>query len=148
MLNSATHFPKSQHHRYLIGSLTPFCNYIRFAIEVISAAHALIFYEQRFFATQPQCCLTFSWIGLQMLLRCCLIHISVIILRHFLYLLYLCPCLDLGLFLSYICDLFFIFIFIFIMINCISQEYRDTYSFDYFLRCVLSFLDDMDEECE
>ena len=76
--------------------------------------------------------LIFSWIGLQMLLRCCLIHISVIILRHFLYLLYLCPCLDLGLFMSYICDLFFIVIFIFIMINCISQEYRDTYSFDYF----------------
>ena len=76
--------------------------------------------------------LIFSWIGLQMLLRCCLIQISVIILRHFLYLLYLCPCLDLGLFMSYICDLFFIVIFIFIMINCISQEYRDTYSFDYF----------------
>ena len=76
--------------------------------------------------------LIFSWIGLQMLLRCCLIHISVIMLRHFLYLLYLCPCLDLGLFMSYICDLFFIVIFIFIMINCISQEYRDTYSFDYF----------------
>ena len=27
------------------------------------------------FSTQPWCCVTFSWIKLQMLLRCCLIHI-------------------------------------------------------------------------
>ena len=33
------------------------------------------------------------------------------------YLLYLCPCVQLGLFILYLCDLFFIFIFIFIMIN-------------------------------
>ena len=56
------------------------------------------FHKQRFFSTQPQCCSTFLWIELQMLLRCCLIHISIIILRHFLYLLYLCPWLDIGLF--------------------------------------------------
>ena len=54
-------------------------------------------YKQRILSTQPQCCLTFSWIELQMLLRCCLIPISIIILRHFLYLLWLCLCLDLGL---------------------------------------------------
>ena len=41
--------------------------------------------ETRFFSTQPQCCLTFSWIEFQMLLRCCLIHINVIILRHLLF---------------------------------------------------------------
>ena len=35
------------------------------------------------------------------------------------YLLYLCPCLDLGLFLPYLRDLFFIFVLIFIMINCV-----------------------------
>ena len=52
-----------------------------------------------------------------MLLRRCLIQIRIIIPRHFLYLLYLCPCLDLGLFNSYQCHLFSIFIFIFIMIN-------------------------------
>ena len=34
------------------------------------------FYKQSLFSTQPQCCLTFSWIKLKMLLRCCLIHIS------------------------------------------------------------------------
>ena len=63
----------------------------------------------------PQCCLIFSWIELEMLLRCCIIHISII-LRRFLYLLYLRKCQDLGLFVSYLFS-FFIFIFIFIMIN-------------------------------
>ena len=38
------------------------------------------FYKQRVFSTQLQCCSTFSWIELQMLLRCCLIYISIIIL--------------------------------------------------------------------
>ena len=56
----------------------------------------------------------FSWIKLQMLLRCCLIHVTFIIVRHFLYLLYFCSCLDLGLFMSHLCHLFFIFIFIMI----------------------------------
>ena len=52
-----------------------------------------------------------------MLLKCYLTHINIIILRHFLYLIYLWPSLDLSLLMSYLCDLFFIFIFIFIMIN-------------------------------
>ena len=69
------------------------------------------------FSTQPQCCLTFSWIELRMLLRCCLIQTSIVIMRHFLYLLYWCPCLDLGLFIFYLCDLFFMFTIIIIMIN-------------------------------
>ena len=55
-----------------------------------------------------------------MLLRRCLIHLSIIILRYVLYLLYLCPRLDIGL--SYLCDLFFIFIFIFNMINRINTD--------------------------
>ena len=101
------------------------------------------FYKQHFFSTQPQSCLTLSWIELQMLLRCCLIHISIIMLGHFLYLLYLCPCLDLcrflDLFMSYLYDL--LFIFIFIIINRISYEYRHTCSFAYFLEYVLLFLD-------
>ena len=37
------------------------------------------FYKKRFFSTQPKCYLTFSWTELQMLLRCCLIHISIIL---------------------------------------------------------------------
>ena len=80
-----------------------------------------------------------------MLLSCCLIHISIMILRHFLYLPYLCPFLDPGLFMSYLCDLFFIFIFIFIMINRMNS---DTPAF-FFSEYVLLFLDDnVDDECE
>ena len=71
-----------------------------------------LFFKQRFFSTHTQCCLTFSWTELQRLLMCCLIHLSIIRLRH-LYLQYSCPCLDVGLFMPYLFDLFFIFIFIF-----------------------------------
>ena len=66
--------------------------------------YTLLFYKQHSLSTQSQCFLTFPWIELQMLLRCCLICI------HLLY-------LGLGLFMSYLSDLFFIFIFMFIMIN-------------------------------
>ena len=105
-------------------------------------------YKQRYFSTQPQCCLTFSWIGLQTLLRCFLMHISIIIQRHFLYLVYLCPCLDLGLIMS-LCDLFFIFIFIFIMVNHIILWKQAHLFFRHFLEYFLLFLDDnMNNECE
>ena len=57
-----------------------------------------------------------------MLLRCCLIHRNIIITRKFLYLLYFCPCLDLGLFMSYLYDLLFIFIFIAILTNRIISH--------------------------
>ena len=98
------------------------------------------FYSQRFFKTQPQCCLTSSRIELQMLLSCCLIYISIIILRHFLYFLYLCPCLDLGLFMLYLFDLFFIFIFIFMMINRIIQSIQKHLFFCLFFRiCSIIF---------
>ena len=101
-----------------------------------------LFHRQRFFSTQPQCCFTFSWIELQMLLRCCLRHKSIIIPRHFLCLLYLSPCLELDLFMLYLCDLFFIFTFNFITINHTGIHVW------YFLEYVLLFLDDnMDEEC-
>ena len=65
-----------------------------------------------FFSAQPQCCWTFSWIELQILLRCSLIYIIIMKLRHFLCWVYLCQCLDLSLFMLYLCDLFFIFIMI------------------------------------
>ena len=44
-----------------------------------------LFYKQHFSSTQPQCCFTFSWIGIKVLLMCCLIHISIIIRRHLLF---------------------------------------------------------------
>ena len=90
------------------------------------------FHKQRFFSFQPQCCLTSSWIELQLLLRCCLIYIRIITVRHFLYLLYLRPCVDLCLFMSYLCDPIFIFIFIFIMIHRIISWIR-THLFFFFL---------------
>ena len=77
----------------------------------------MLFYKQRVFSTHPECCITFSWIELQKSLRGCLIHISIIILKHFLHLLYLCPCLDPGpfflvpRFMFYICDMSFIFLY-------------------------------------
>ena len=43
------------------------------------------------------------------LIRWSLIHITVILLWYIFYLVYLCSCVVLGLFLSYLCDLFFIF---------------------------------------
>ena len=80
-----------------------------------------------------------------MLLKCCLIHLSIIILRH-LYLLYLLPCLDLGLFMLYLCDLFFIFILTFIMDNCMNT---DKLVLSLIFQNVLLFLDDnVDEECK
>ena len=42
-------------------------------------------YKQRFFSTQPERCLTFSLIELDMLLRCCLIHVTITVLRHFIF---------------------------------------------------------------
>ena len=59
--------------------------------------------------------------------RCCLIHISIILPRHFLYLLYFCPCLDIGLFVSYLCGLFFIFIFIFTDIILLLLTFQNMY---------------------
>ena len=83
----------------------------------------VFFISNAFFSTQPQCFLTFSWIELRMLLRCCLINENISILRHFWYSLYLCPCLEQGLFMLHLCDpCDFICIFIFIMINHMNTE--------------------------
>ena len=84
-----------------------------------------------------------------MLLRCSLIHITITLLRQISYLVYLCPTLGLGLFILYLCDLFFIFSLIFIVINDITS-FKQTYLlFVHFLEYLLLFLyDTVDEECE
>ena len=84
-----------------------------------------------------------------MLLRCSLMHITTIIPRNILCLVYLCPCPSLGLFMPYLCDLFFIFSFIFIVINRITR-FKQTYLFFVgFLEYLLLFLDDnLDEKRE
>ena len=85
------------------------------------------------FSNEPRCCLTFSWIELQMLVRCYLMHITTIILWPILYLVYLCPCLGLGLFMSYIFGLFFIFSLIFFLFNhIITDIITDTLVFAHF----------------
>ena len=94
-----------------------------------------------FFSTQPQCLLTFSWNELQILLRCCLIHLSIIMMKHVLYLVYL----GLSLFMSHLCDLFSIFIFI--IINHIISLKRHTF-FRYILKYALILFNNMNEGSE
>ena len=68
-----------------------------------------------------------------MLLRCCLI-------RHFLYWLYLCPCLDLGLFMSHLCDMYVSISSPFLLWLIVqSRGNRHTCSFAYFLECSVIF---------
>ena len=65
------------------------------------------------------------------------------------YLLYLCPCLDLGLFMSNLCDLSFTFIFSFIMINHVISWVKTSFLFVCFSEYVISFLDhNVEKECE
>ena len=59
----------------------------------------------------------------------------------------LCLCLDLGLFMSYLCDLFFIFSLIFIVINHITS-FKQTYFFVHFLEHLLFLDGNVDEESE
>ena len=105
-----------------------------FSISIYLKKEQKPFVAARFFSTQPQCCLTFSWIKPQMLLRCCLVHISIIIMRHFLYFLYLYPCVDPGLFMSCLCDPFFFLFSIFITINHIKSWIQTHLIFCLFFR--------------
>ena len=70
-------------------------------------------------------------------------------MRHILYLVYLRPCLGLGLLMPYICDLFFIFSLIVIVINHITSFKQTFLFFVHFLENLLLFVDDnVDEESE
>ena len=53
------------------------------------------------FSAQPQSRLNFSWLEFQMLLRCCLNTYGHHYFETISYLVYLCPCLGPGLFMSY-----------------------------------------------
>ena len=75
-----------------------------------------------------------------MLLRCGLIHITIIIMRHILCFVYLCQFSGLCLFLSYLCHLFFIFSLISIAINHItSLKQKDLFFFVCFAHFQNSF---------
>ena len=75
-------------------------------IKIGANEHTLFYIKNAFFSIQLQRCLTFSWIKVQMLLRCCLIHITIIIQRILIFAI----SLDLGLFMLCLCGLIFIFI--------------------------------------
>ena len=78
-----------------------------------------------------------------MLFRCCL---TIITLRHISHLVYFCPFLGLGLFMSYVCDLFFIFSIFIIVINHMTS-FKQTYLFFVnFLEYLLLLLDNEDEQ--
>ena len=84
-----------------------------------------------------------------MMRSCCLIHKTIIILRYNLYLVYLGPCLSLIQFMSYFCELFFIFSLIFIVINHTTSLKQTHLLFVLFLACLLIFLGyKVDEESE
>ena len=77
-----------------------------------------------------------------MLLWCCLIQRTIIILRHILHLVYLCPYLGLGLFMSYLCDLFFIFSLNFIVINYITplKQKHSFYTYTYIILYIYIYI--------
>ena len=84
-----------------------------------------------------------------MLLRCCLLHINISIRRYILCLVYLCLCLGLVQFMSYLHDPVFISNLIFIVINhTISLRHtRQTQFFAYLLEyLILVSNDNMNEE--
>ena len=78
--------------------------------------------------------------------KCCsgllnLIHITIITLRQFLCIwVYLCPCLGIGVFILYLCDLIYIFSLIFIVANYIMLFNQTHVFFAHFLECLI-FLD-------
>ena len=83
-----------------------------------------------------------------MLLRSSLRHITIIILRPILHLVYLRPCLGLDLFMSYLCILFLFFSLIVIVINHITS-YKQVHLFSCtFLENLLFLNENLDEEGE
>ena len=81
-----------------------------------------------------------------MLFRCCLIQITIIVLRQIFYLVYLHPCLGLDLFMSCLGILFFTFSLIFVVINHVTSS-KQMYLFSCtFLENLLSFLNDNVDE--
>ena len=68
-------------------------------------------YLYKLFFNSPLTCLTFHWIVLHMLLKSWLLHIGTVLPRNAIFCIFLC--LRLGLFMSYLCGLFFDYHFYF-----------------------------------
>ena len=100
-----------------------------------SASVAYLFHSFKWVKTLPQILLcSFLNTFTQMLLWCCLIHITIIILRNVLYLVYLRLYLGVGLFMSYLLDAFFIFRLVFIIMNHIISLKQASLFFADFLK--------------
>ena len=103
-----------------------------FCSKVFAEKNACFFYKQRFFSTQLQCCLTFN----ELSLKCCLsvaYYIEALSYGDTLYFVYLSLCLPLGVFNSYLCDLFFYYHFHFHYNERFSLIYTDKLVFWTFL---------------
>ena len=117
--------------------------YVNYILE-----HTCLFYKQPFFSTQPQCCLTFWWIELQVLLRCCLIHNHHFTDTHFIFSILVSMSMPGP---AYVVSMWSILIFslIFIVINHITSLKQMDLFFVHFLEYLLLFLDDnVNEENE
>ena len=79
----------------LLSILVLYLNLKKFFNTIVTVTRC--FYGQRYFFNTASV-LLFHEMSFQILLWCCLIQIRIFILRHVLYLLNLCTCVDLGLF--------------------------------------------------
>ena len=78
------------------------------------------FYKQCFFSTHPQCCLAFSWIELQMLLRCWLIHLTNI--KHFIFSIFVSMSRPSSIYVVHMWSIFYFFSLVFIIINNLIKK--------------------------
>ena len=108
--------------------------------------YTLFFYKQHFFSTKSQCSLTFSWIELQMLLRCCLKDTSIIILRLFIFTIFVPVSRPRYIYSISMSSVSFSSSF---SLWLWLYEYRHICFFAYFLEYVPLFLENnMDKDCE
>ena len=90
-----------------------------------------LFDEKRFFSTQLQCCLNFSRIELQMLLRCSLVHHYPE--THFIFKIFVTMSRPMCRSIYFVlCDLYFIFSLIFIVIIHITSS-KQTHLFFFYI---------------
>ena len=100
-------------------------------------------YNSKIFLVGQLWCQTIFFTISPVLFKCyfrrCLIYITIVIVRHILYLVYFSPCLSLGLFMSYLCDFFYLIFTAFNHITLFKQTY---FFFVHVLGYFLLFLDD------
>ena len=93
-----------------------------------------------FYSAKAQCCWTFSWIKLKMLLRCCLIYITIIVLRHFMFRIFASMSRPRSISVASMWPIFY-FNLTFIAINHITSI-KQTHLFFVFLGYLLLLMDD------